>query len=164
MTGNVSPSVVVSEDNVYSFGGFRSSGSISVRTGGKGNVSDTHVNWISRASSYVATPLLHEGRLYWIDDRGIAICLHAATGEIVYRKRVDDLNGRPVYASPVFAGEHIYVVTRKAGTIVYPPGDSFRPIARNKFASDDSDFNASPAISESKLYLRSNRALYCVGN
>ena len=36
-------------------------------------------------------------------------------------------------------------------------------VARNKFVGDDTDFNASPAISENKLYLRSNKALYCVG-
>jgi hypothetical protein len=35
-------------------------------------------------------------------------------------------------------------------------------IAHNTF-SDDSDFNATPAISDGKIFLRSNRALYCIG-
>lgn len=60
-------------------------------------------------------------------------------------------------------GGKIYVVTRRDGTIVYPPGDAFEPIARNRFAGDDTDFNASPAVSDGKLYLRSDRALYCIG-
>ena len=161
MTGNVSPSVIVDGDTVYSFGGYQSSGSIAVTVGGDDDVSKTNVLWTNRSSSYVATPLLHDGRFYWIDDRGIAYCTSAKDGSVVYRERVSDLKGRPVYASPVLIGKNIYVVTRRGGTIVYRPGDSFKPIARNSFASDKTDFNASPAVSDGKLYLRSNQTLYC---
>lgn len=163
MTGNISPTVILQGDTVFSFGGYRSSGSIAVRGGGKGDVSDSKTIWTNRSSSYVATPLLHEGRLYWIDDRGIAYCISATDGEVVYRERVQNLSGRPVYSSPTLIGKHIYVVTRRGGTIVYTPGDQFKPIARNVIAGDDTDFNASPAISEGKIYLRSNQSLYCVG-
>jgi outer membrane protein assembly factor BamB len=163
MTGNISPSVVVKEENIYSFGGYRTSGSISVRAGGKDDVSKTHVNWTGRSSSYVATPLVHEGRFYWIDDRGLANSISAENGNEVYRERVNGLTGRPVYASPVLINGKIYVVTRRAGTIVYSPGDKFEPIAQNKIAADDTDFNASPAVSDNRLYLRSNQALYCIG-
>ena len=34
-------------------------------------------------------------------------------------------------------------------------------MAVNKF-SDDTDFNASPAIADQRLLLRSNKAVYCV--
>lgn len=165
MTGNVCPSVIVEGGIIYSFGGYRASGSIAVKAGGKNDVSDSHVIWTNRSSSYVATPLLHNGRFYWIDDRGIAYCTSASDGEIIYRERVDDLaSGRPVYASPVLIGDHIYVVTRRSGTIIYKPGDSFEPIARNVLAGDETDFNASPVVSDNRLYLRSNQALYCISN
>lgn len=164
MTGNVSPSVIVDGDTIYSFGGFRSSGSIAVKAGGTDEVTDSNVLWKSRSSSYVATPLLHDKHLYWIDDHGIAYCTSAENGETVYRKRVGNLQsgGRPVYASPVLIGKHIYVVTRNSGTLVYLPGDSFEPLAQNVIAGDDTDFNASPAVSDGKLYFRSDKALYCI--
>ncbi len=163
MTGNVSPSVIVDGEIIYSFGGYRASGSIAVKAGGKDDVTDSHVVWISRSSSYVATPLLHDGRFYWIDDRGLAYCTSSADGAEVYRERVGNLqSGRPVYASPVMIGNHIYVVTRNSGTIVYDPGDKFTPIAQNIIAGDETDFNASPAVSDGKLYLRSDQALYCI--
>jgi outer membrane protein assembly factor BamB len=165
MTGNVCPSVIVQGETIYSFGGYRASGSIAVKAGGKKDVTDSHVLWSNRSSSYVATPLLHNDRFYWIDDRGIAYCTSAADGEVIYRERVDDLaSGRPVYASPVLIGDHIYVVTRRSGTIVYTPGDSFEPVARNFLAGDETDFNASPAVSDNKLYLRSNQSLYCISD
>ena len=163
MTGNICPSVIVEDETIYSFGGYRSSGSVSVRAGGKGDVSKSHVNWKGRFSSYVATPLLTEGQFYWIDDRGLANSINAENGDEVYRARVEGLIGRPVYASPVLIDGKIYVVTRRAGTIVYLPGDKFEPIARNKFAGDNTDFNASPAVSDNRLYLRSNQSLYCIG-
>lgn len=163
-SGNVSPSVIVNGDIIYSFGGYRSSGSIAVRAGGKDDVSDSHTLWTNKSSSYVATPLLYEGNFYWIDDRGIAYCTSAKDGEMVYRERVQDLaSGRPVYASPVLIGKHIYVVTRRSGTVVYPPGKEFKPLPRNRFSKDDTDFNASPAVSAGRLYLRSDQTLYCVG-
>lgn len=163
MTGNVSPSVIIDGETIYSFGGYRASGSIAVKAGGKDDVTDSHVVWTSRSSSYVATPLLHDGRFYWIDDRGLAYCTSSVDGAEVYRERVDNMqSGRPVYASPVLIGNHIYVVTRKSGTIVYNPGDKFEPIAQNIIAGDETDFNASPAVSDGTLYLRSNQALYCI--
>lgn len=163
MSGNVSPSIIFDGKVVYGFGGYQSKGSLAVETGGKDDVSKTKKKWSSSVTSYVATPLLHEGKFYWIDDRGIANSSNASDGESVYRQRVKGLTGRPVYASPVLIGKYIYVVTRKSGTIVYEPGDQFKEVARNQFASDTTDFNASPAVSENRIYLRSNKALYCVG-
>jgi len=163
MTGNVCPSVIVEGETIYSFGGYRASGSIAVKAGGKDDVSASHVTWTNRSSSYVATPLLHNDRFYWIDDYGIAYCTSATDGEVIYRERVNNLgSGRPVYASPVLIGDHIYVVTRRSGTIIYKPGESFEPVAKNVIAGDETDFNASPAVSDNKLYLRSNQSLYCI--
>jgi outer membrane protein assembly factor BamB len=127
------------------------------------DVTETNVIWMNNSSSYVATPLLHDGRFYWIDDRGIAYCTSAKDGEVIYRERVSNLeSGRPVYASPVLIGEQIFVVTRRSGTLVYSPSDSLKQISQNKFSSDETDFNASPAVSDGRLYLRSNQALYCI--
>lgn len=166
LTGNVSPSVVVDGEVVYVFGGFRSAGSLAVRAGGSGDVTKSHVLWTSRVSSYVATPLLHAGHLYWIDDRGQAFCASARDGTQVYRQRVPEIaaSGRPVYASPALAGGRLYAVSRWSGTIVLPAEPRFEVLAHNRFAGDDSDFSGTPAIADGCLFLRSGRSLYCVGN
>ncbi len=165
LTGNLSPSVVVNGDVVYVFGGFRSAGSLAVRAGGSGDVTKSHVLWTSKASSYVATPLLHEGHLYWIDDRGQAFCSSATTGEQVYRSRVAEIagGGRPVYASPVLSAGRLIVPSRWSGTLVLPAEPRFEVLACNRFAADESDFSGTPAIAGGRLYLRSGRFLFCVG-
>ena len=165
LTGNVSPSILVDGDTVYVFGGFRSAGSLAVRTGGRGDVTKSHVLWTSKTSSYVATPLVHDGHLYWIDDRGQAFCANARTGEQVYRSRVEGIaaGGRPVYASPVFSAGRIYVASRWSGTFVLPAEPRFEILAHNRFASDESDASGTPAIADGCLFHRSGRFLACVG-
>lgn len=161
--GNVSPSVVSDGQSLFVFGG-RPAASHGIRTGGKGDVTDSHMIWSSRNSSYVATPLLHDGKLFWVDDRGVAFCADARSGEALYRERLDGIGsgGRPVYASPVMAGGQIYVASRWDGTFVLSASAEFKQLARNPIAGDKTDFNATPAISDGELFLRSNQALYCV--
>lgn len=122
------------------------------------------MKWTGRNSSYVATPVLHDGRLFWINDQGQAFCIDAKSGELIYRERVTEIEagGRPVYASPVLADGKIYVPTRWNGVLVLATGAKYKVLSQNRFAADDSDFNATPAISNGDLFLRSNRYLYCV--
>ena len=63
---------------------------------------------------------------------------------------------------PFLAGDKILAVTRWDGTLVLPAKPEFKIVAQNRFPADDTDFNATPAISNNELFLRSNLALYCV--
>ncbi len=164
LTGNVCPSVISKEDTVFVFGGFRSAGSLALKVGGKGDVTKSQIQWNSKNSSYVATPVLHNGYLYWISDSGLAFCVAGDTGELVYKERVPEIKagGRPVYASPVVANGKIYIPTRWDGVLVVDAKPVFKVLSQNHFTGDDSDFNATPAISNNQLFLRSNQFLYCV--
>lgn len=163
LTGNVSPSPIIDGDQVFVFGGYRSSGSHAFPLGGRDDMTDDEI-WYSRSSSYVATPLLYEGHFYWIDDRGVAYCTRADNGEEMYRERVPGLSGggRPVYASPILANDRIYIVSRYDGTYVLPASPTFEVLAQNKFESDQSDASATPAIIGNEMYLRSGEFLYCI--
>lgn len=154
----------VAEAGVAFAVGGRQGESAAVRVGGRGDVTETHRLWTSRASSYVPSPVVSEGRLHWVNDRGIAYCLDAAKGETVYEERLQSSGGRTnCYASVVLVGDRIYAVSRRSGTFVLRSGPKFEQLAQNRFASDDTDFNGSPALSEGQIFLRSNRFLYCIG-
>ncbi|MEQ1826618.1 MAG: PQQ-binding-like beta-propeller repeat protein [Pirellula sp.] len=164
LTGNICPSIISKDETVFVFGGFRSAGSFAIRAAGAGDVTKSNMLWTSRNSSYVATPVLYEGRLYWISDSGLAFCVDANNGELVYKERVPEIKagGKPVYASPVVANGRIYVQTRWDGVLVLSAKPEFQVLAQNK-TNDDSGFNATPAISDGQIFLRSNKYLYCVG-
>lgn len=169
MNGNLSPSIVSDEEGVvYVYGGYRTKGSMAIRAGGEGDVTDSRVVWESPESSYIPSPVLHDGHVYWINERGKVTCADAVTGEVVNSVMIDgELAGGPksrsVYASMVLADGKLYGTTRVSGTFVFEATPELKQVAQNVFAGDESDFNGSVAVSDGRLYLRSNEALYCVG-
>lgn len=167
LPGNIAPSVVAGTDIVFAFGGFPQLGAVAVKTGGKGDVSSTHRLWDTRNSTYVPTPVLHEGRLYVVTDQGFALCLDAQTGEQVFKERLPGASatgrgGKPFYASAVLANGNVYAVSRRNGTFVFEAKPQFNLLAHNSFAADATQFNATPAVSGKELFLRSDKFLYCV--
>ncbi len=154
------PSPVASDGVVYLLGYQRAA---AVRPGGKGDVTDSHVNWTANRGSEIATPIVHKGHLYWTQSEGgIVCCLDASSGEMVHQERLRPEPGR-IYASGVLVGERIYFVSRENGTYVVEASPECRQLAHNRIESDDSIFNATPAISHGQLFLRSDRFLYCIG-
>jgi outer membrane protein assembly factor BamB len=152
-------------------------------------VSQSHVVWTGGNGSRIPTPVLWQGRLYWVSG-SLVNCRDAKTGQEIYSERLPGdapqaggqggqggqggpggFGGRGGgggfgggdYASPVAANGHLYQTTRRGETLVVKLGDKFELVARNRFASDTSDFSATPAISGGQLFLRSARNLYCVG-
>ncbi len=164
LTGNLSPSVILDGDTIYVFGGYRSSGSLAIKLGGKGDVTKSNTLWNSQNSSYVVTPILHEGHLYWIDDKGMYFCVSAKTGDVVDKQRVSGIEsgGRPVYASPVAINGKLFMQTRNSGLFVLDGKPKMNVLKQNRFASDNSVFNATPAVSNGQLFLRSYTHVYCV--
>ena len=133
--------------------------------GGKGDVSESNSLWTSRNSSYVATPLLCGEHLYWVDDHGIAWCVNAASGAIVYRAaRRRPANGGTARLRLAGSRQGSEFSSSPVGTerSSSPASPSFKLLAQNRFGGDDTDFNATPAVSDGELFLRSNHNLYCV--
>jgi outer membrane protein assembly factor BamB len=155
------PSAVAADGVVYFLGGRSGTAALAVRSGGQGDVTDTHRLWTSRNGSNVTSPIYHEGHLYWMSDsQGIAYCADAETGELVYQQRI--ARAGKVYASPILADDRIYYLSRGGTTWVIPAKPTFELLATNEL-DDGSRFDASPAVDGQRLLLRSNRFLYCIG-
>jgi outer membrane protein assembly factor BamB len=157
----VCPSVVAHKGVVYAIGGGHTS--LAVRVGGRGNVTKTHTVWREPIGSNVSSPIYHDGYLYWANDHsGVVYCQDAATGKTVYQKRLAPASGL-IYASPVLAGGNLYYVSQRKGTYVVAASPEFKLVAHNTFADDDSRTNASPAVRDGQLLLRTDQYLYCIG-
>ena len=164
--GESNASVIIDKDIVYIYGGFRSVGSMAIRVGGTGDVTKSHVIWNTRDTSYVSTPILKDGHLYWIDENGIAFCVKSESGEQVYKKRVPGVRGGrgiKFFGSMILAGDHMYAVSRRSGTFVVKATPKYELVSHNKIEGDDSEFNGTPAISGNRMFVRSNKFLYCIG-
>jgi outer membrane protein assembly factor BamB len=85
-------------------------------------------------------------------------CLNALTGEVHYQdQRLEGVRG--LYASPLAANGHVYVVGREGTVMVLKDAPQFEVVATNQL-SDKLD--ASPVIVGRELYLRGHKFLYCI--
>lgn len=127
-----------------------------VKTGGTGDVTDSHVAWKlkTRVGKY-ASPLLVNGLLYTVADESFVTCVDAATGETVWTERV----GGKFAASPVYADGRIYLFDQQGTTLVLKPGRTLEQMATNTLSGG---FMASPAASGKAFYLRTKTHLYRV--
>jgi outer membrane protein assembly factor BamB len=156
------PSVVAHDGIVYCIGGRNGGGALAVRAGGKGNVTEQNRLWKINKGSNVSSPIYHNGRLYWMNDvLGVAYCADAKSGTMVYEERIP--RAQQVYASPVLAGGKIYYTARDGRTFVVPAAPEFKLLATNELGSRGETFNASPAVADGRLLIRSDRYLYCIG-
>jgi outer membrane protein assembly factor BamB len=154
---------VIAENGIVYVTGARSNTLFAVPAGGSGDVTDKQLWRISKGSN-VCTPVLVDGYLYWIHDKsGVAYCVDAKTGDVKYEKR---LSPRPgiTYASPTYADGKLYTPSREDGTfVIEATPDKMNLLAVNKFPSDASRTNASVAVGDNRLFMRTDKAVYCIG-
>lgn len=145
---------------VYAIGG---DSRAAIRAGGRGDVIRTHKLWDTSGGTWIPSPAYHNAHLYWpAQDGGLVFCADARTGNLVYRERLPKC-GR-LFASPVVADGRIYYVSREHGAYVLSAGPKFELLAQNRIEDDKTMFNGSPAVSSGRLFLRSDKYLYCIGN
>ncbi len=133
---------------------------VSIRPGGKGNITETHVEWTAkRGIPYVSSPLLYMDRLYLIKAGGILSCFKPSTGEPIFRrKRLDDRS--EYYSTPLGVDGHV-IVCSSAGTVfVLEAADELKIVRSVDF---EERIFASPAVVDGTLYLRTQKALYAFG-
>jgi outer membrane protein assembly factor BamB len=158
----ICPSPIAHNGVVYAMAGRRST-CIAVRAGGRGDVTDTHVLWRTNKGSNVSSPVYHDGYLHWVhESRGVAHCLDAETGDVVYEERLDPRPGI-VYSSVTLADGKLYAVSQHTGTFVIAAKPEFELLAHNTFENDDSRANAVPVPSDGQILLRTDAYLYCIG-
>jgi outer membrane protein assembly factor BamB len=129
-----------------------------LKAGGRGDVTKTHVLWRFNNGPDVPTPVSDGTYLYSINDRGIMYCLDLKTGNTVYgpqRLRPSTYSG-----SPVLADGKIYVTDEDGVTSVVQAGPKFTLLAENDFGEYTL---SSPAVSDGQIFIRTDTALYAIG-
>lgn len=94
--------------------------------------------------------------VYALADNGTLICLQEATGEIVWRERLQAAHG----ASPVYADGHLYCTAEDGTTTVLATGAEAKVVARNALPGK---CQASLAVSGGQLFIRTDQGLFCIG-
>lgn len=107
---------------------------------------------------YYASPVLHEGLIYDINEQGILVAIDAANGQLAYQQKLD-LGREQCYPSVTLAGKYLFVSGSDGITVLFEPGRTFKEAFRNKLEQ----FRATPIFTGTRMYVRTLKNLYCLG-
>lgn len=129
---------------------------LAVKPDGKGDVTDSKIIWrTTKGAYYVPSPVCADDYMFSTMTNGRVHCIEVASGNILW---MEDLGKQ--YSSPVLADGLVYMPNDDGVITVIKPGPTFQKIAQNSIGEK---MNASPAISNGKIYLRGYQHLFCIG-
>lgn len=125
---------------------------------GSGNVTNSHVLWSHKnEGGYVPSPVAHAGKLFAVDDGGVAGCWDVKTGKQFWKER---LGSRKHHASAVAADGRVYLTADDGITYVLKAAGEFEVLAKNPLGEP---VFASPAFSDRQVFVRGAKHLWCIG-
>jgi outer membrane protein assembly factor BamB len=135
-------------------------GLLAIKMGGEGDQTANAIRWrYQKPVPQVPSTLLYEGVLYMINDSGILITFDPATGSVIKQGRLHGAIDK-YFSSPVAADDKVFLIGQGGQVSVVKATGDWQVLAVNEL--DDECF-ATPAISDSHLYIRTRSALYCFG-
>jgi len=147
------------DDNgtVYTSRGHRAGPYMAIRSGGRGDVGETHVAWrVSTGAPYISSLLYFDGLLYMANGNGIITVVDAETGRRVWQDRL----GGIFSASPIAGDGKVYLFSETGETIVLEAGRAPTVLMRNHL---NERVVSSPAVSDGRIFIRTDRSLVAVG-
>jgi len=144
---------------LFMTGGFPEHHVMGIRPDGRGTIGEERIVWHhERASwtSYVPSPIAANGCFLLVSDSGYACCFDAESGKLNWQEKVGSH-----HASIVSAGGLVYLLSDRGEARVIRPGAEYDLVAENKL---NDKFFASPAISGGRIFLRGEKAVYCIGD
>jgi outer membrane protein assembly factor BamB len=156
----VTPSPASGDGLIFTSSGFGDTKLRAFRLGGQGDVTESNLAWEQERGVPTQPSLLYVAPLlYAISESGVLTVFQGSTGELVYQQRI----GGNFSASPVYADERIYLLAEDGTVSVVRPGAKFDLLSKNQLAEDDGPCQASPAIGQGRLYIRTAKRLYAIG-
>lgn len=151
-------SPLIAGDVIVAMCGFHGP-AMAVRGGGSGDVTETHRLWVhqQRNPQRVGSGVVVEGKVYILNEDGVAWCLDATSGEIHWKHR---LGGNAWSSAVAIAGRVYFTNTNGVTYVIEPSAKECKVLATNSL--DGKVMRASPAFADGRAYLRSYEKLYCI--
>ena len=131
---------------------------------GTGDVTATHELWrYDGCQVGYASPVVHAGRLYAVDNSANLHCLNADTGELMWTHDTGTV-GR---GSPVWADGKLYVTEVNGSIQILEPGeDGCRVLDSDIVHMPDggsAEIYGSPAVADGLVHIATEAGLFCLG-
>lgn len=138
-----------------------SQGLFAIPLGQTGAVPADAVRWKqTKTLPDAPSPLLYKEVLYLFKNGGIVTALDAKSGELLKRGRLPEAVDI-YYASPIAGNDKIYVASETGKVSVLKAGTDWQVLSTTDLGEQ---VYATPAISDGRVYVRTDTALYCFGD
>ena len=106
--------------------------------------------------------MIYGGHIYQMNMMVFAECRDLKTGGIVWEERLTGSGARNAsWSAPVLAGDRIYAANQNADVFLLRASLKFECLATNSIGGEP--MNASLAVSDGELFIRTDKALWCIG-
>ncbi|MDZ7345110.1 MAG: PQQ-like beta-propeller repeat protein, partial [candidate division KSB1 bacterium] len=169
--GAINTSVVVAGDRVFATHSEENLDNtamgrvVCIDGNGVGDLTKTHEVWrVDNLEVGYASPALHNGMLYLVDNSANLICLESATGKFLWKHNLGTIGK----GSPVWADGKLYA-TEVNGLfhILQPSTNECKALDTEKLTLPSgryAEIFGSPAIAYQRIYFTAESGLYCLGN
>lgn len=153
----VIPTPVVAEGLILCSSG-RQGPTIAIRPGGSGDVTATHVAWMSpKGSPFIPSGVVVDGVLYLVNDIQSILTAHdVKTGDVLYQGRLGVAKREGFSASPVALDGKVFFTNDDGETFVVKAGREFTLLHTNTLGEQTL---ASPALVDGTWYVRTASSL-----
>jgi outer membrane protein assembly factor BamB len=161
LTKLVYTSPVANSDVVVAMSGYHGS-AIAVKTRGKGDVTTTHRLWhhSKRNPQRIGSGIIVGDHLYMVNaENGIAQCFELPSGKNLWEGK--DRLGVAHWGSLVLADGIFYATDQDGNTFLFEAKPELKVIRKNSLGEH---VNASLAISDGEIFIRSYQHLWCISN
>ena len=133
---------------------------IAVKPGGSGDVTESQRVWrVERVKSGIGSGVIFDGYFYTLSQDGIAECTDLKSGASVWSERLQGSGSRgSSWSSLLLADGKIYAPNQGGDVFVLRAAPKFEVLATN---SVNESTNASLAVGEGELFLRTDKSLWC---
>jgi outer membrane protein assembly factor BamB len=147
------PRPVFAHGIIYVCTGFAPPQLWAIRPDGQGDVTESHVAWRHRRNvPNIPSPVIVGELLFTISDSGIATCLEAKTGQVVWSERLPGTFS----ASLLAAGDTIYAFGQYGKTTLFKAARTYEQVGHNELSGR---VEATPAVSGGSLFIRTEQRL-----
>ncbi len=106
--------------------------------------------------SDVPSPVATDKHLFLATSYGVIACYESQTGTKLWETEID--NG--FYSSPILVNDNVYIIDREGVTHIFKAEGEFKSVSQSALGEKS---DCTPAFSDGKIFIRTQKNLFCIG-
>ena len=156
LSGDIAPSPIYANGMVFIIEPY--SKLVAIKPDGKGDVTKTHIAWISEEGGPdICSPVSNGKSVFLLATEGLLESYNVSDGKRLWEKDMKEY----FLASPSLVGDKLYLLSEKGVMFIAEAESEYKELAKCEL---DEKCHASPAFADGRIYIRGLENLYCIGS